>query len=124
MLPQIAWAARNRYNGISWQPDHKPGSLEADLRQMRDTGALGALDQRGLFLHGPCHSCPHVLPTEKHFDAHPDWFGFRADKRRPHGGEWPAVNYCWSNPEANEALAQRRSIPAELPQLKVLHRMD
>ena len=44
MLPQVDWAAKNRYNGISWQAHHKPGSVGEELGQMRNCGVLAALD--------------------------------------------------------------------------------
>jgi hypothetical protein len=121
MLPQVDWAAKNRYNGISWQAHHKPGSVGEELCQMRNCGVLAALDQRGLFLHGPCHSFPYFLPTNKYFTAHLDWFGLYDGKRRPHGGEWPLVNYCWSNPEANaEFVRNVEDFLRDAPQLKIL----
>ena len=102
MLPQIDWAAKNRYNGVSWQAHHKPESVRLEIEQMERAGVLAELDKRGLMLHGPGHSFPFFLPTETYFEKHPEWFGFLDGKRRPHGGEFPAVNYCWSNAEANE----------------------
>jgi hypothetical protein len=120
LLPQIDWAAKNRYNAVSWQAHHAPGSVAKEMEQMKEGGALDALDRRGLALHGPCHSFPFFLPSEKYFDAHPEWFGLFENKRRKHGGEVPLVNYCWSNPEANEEFF--RNIEAFLkkyPQIKM-----
>jgi len=122
ILPQIDWAAKNRFNVISWQAHHEPGSVQKELEQMRDCGALDEMDKRGLSLHGPCHSFPFFLPTEKYFDEHPEWFGLRDGKRRPNGGEWPAVNYCWSNKEANtEFIGNVVAFVKQWPQLKILN---
>jgi len=122
ILPQIDWAAKNRYNFVSWQASMKPpGGPQRGLEQMRDCGALDAIDKRGLGLHGPCHSFPFFLSTEKYFEKHPEWFGWRDGKRRPHGGEWPAVNYCWSNQEANaEFIRNVETFLNDWPQLKIL----
>jgi hypothetical protein len=101
MLPQIDWAAKNRYNGISWQAHHTPGSVGRQMEEMKNCGALAELDKRGLFLHGPCHSFPFFLSTDRYFKEHPEWFGLYKGERRKHGEELPLMNYCWSNPDAN-----------------------
>lgn len=120
MLPQLDWAAKNRYNGVSWQAHHRPGAVGEEMELMKKSGILSALDQRGLFLHGPCHSFPFFLPTEKYFEKHPEWFGLLEGKRRVHGGEYPAVNYCWSNAEANEEFMKNVEVfLQEYRQIKV-----
>lgn len=122
VLPQIDWAAKNRYNVVSWQPNHEPGSMERDMETFRDGGALDALDRRGLALHGPCHSFPFFLPTERYFADHPEWFGLHDGERRPHGGQWPLVNYCWSNPEANaEFIRNVEDFVRRWPQIRILN---
>jgi hypothetical protein len=120
MLPQLDWAAKNRYNGVSWQAHHKPGSVGEEIALMQTSGVLDALDKRGLFLHGPCHSFPYFLPTEKYFAEHPEWFGLYKGERRKHGGEIPVLNYCWSNPAANEEFIRNIEIfLKKYPQLKI-----
>ncbi len=102
LLAQIDWAAKNRFNMISWQPDKSGEFAEDELKQMESCGAIAEMNKRGIMLHGPMHSFPAFLPTRRYFDEHPEWFGLMDGKRSPHGGIWPAVNYCWSNDEANE----------------------
>ena len=99
-IPQLDFAAKNRYNGLSWQCITE--NVESDLATMRKTGILAEMEKRGLMLHGPGHSFPFFLSTEKYFKDHPDWFGMLKGERRPHGGVWPAPNFCMSNPQAVE----------------------
>ena len=75
-LAQLDWAAKNRYNCLSWQC--VPENIDKDLAQMKSLGILAEMEKRGLMLHGPGHSFPYFLPTDKYFDKHPEWFGFRA----------------------------------------------
>ncbi len=120
MLPQLDWAAKNRYNGVSWQAHHRPGAVGEEIALMKSSGVLDALDKRGLFLHGPCHSFPYFLPTEKYFADHPEWFGLHKNERRKHGGEVPLMNYCWSNPQANAEFIRNVEIfLKQYPQLKI-----
>lgn len=122
LLPQIDWAAKNRFSGVSWQVNHHPGSMEREIGQMKEYGALDAIEERGLMLSGPCHSFPFFLSTEEYFKDHPEWFGMNEKgERRPHGGEWPSYNYCWSNAEANEQLIRNmEAFVKRWPQLTVL----
>ena len=97
-IPQLDWAAKNRYNGVSWQCITE--NVASDLATMKSTGILAEMEKRGLMLHGPGHCFPFFLSTEKYFRDHPDWFGMLKGQRRPHGGVWPAPNFCMSSPEA------------------------
>jgi len=99
-LAQIDWAAKNRFNILSWQC--VPEKIEHDLAEMDSKGIFAAMEKRGLVLHGPGHSFPYFLPTDRYFKDHPEWFGFRDGKRQPHGGVWPATNFCMSNRAAVE----------------------
>jgi len=99
-IPQLDWAAKNRYNGLSWQCITE--NVATDLETMRKTGILAEMEKRGLMLHGPGHSFPFFLSTEKCFKEHPEWFGMLKGERKPHGGIWPAPNFCMSNPQARE----------------------
>lgn len=99
-IPQLDWAAKNRYNGLSWQCIAE--NVETDLETMRKTGILAEMEKRGLMLHGPGHSFPFFLSTEKYFKEHREWFGMLKGERKPHGGVWPAPNFCMSNPQARE----------------------
>ncbi len=101
-LPEVDWAAKCRYSVMSWQC--VADKIDGQLAQMKDSGILDAMAKRGILLHGPGHSWPYFIPTEKYFKDHPDWFGMRDGTRRPHGGEWPAANFCLSNPGAAEAF--------------------
>jgi hypothetical protein len=122
VLPQIEWAARNRYNGVAWQPDHRPGRLFDELERYKACGAFDEMKKRGLMFHGPCHSFPFFLPTERYFKDHPEWFGMLKGVRQPHGGQWPAVNYCWSNAEANEEFMRNvEQFVRHWPQIKILN---
>jgi hypothetical protein len=99
-IAQLDWAAKNRYNGLSWQCI--PDLIEAHLAEMESTGVFAAMRKRGMMFHGPGHSFPHFLPTKTYFDKHPQWFGFREGKRQPHGDKWPLTNFCMSNVEAQD----------------------
>ena len=122
LLPQIDWAAKNRYNAVSWQAHHGPGRVAAEIEQMAACGALDAMDKRGLMLHGPGHCFPFFLSSEKYFDEHPEWFGLHDGKRFKHGGEWPMMNYCWSNPEANaEFIRSVEAFVKKWPQIRILY---
>lgn len=122
LLPQIDWAAKNRYNALSWQAHHAPGRVASEIQQMADCGALDEMAKRGLILHGPGHCFPFFLPTEKYFEAHPEWFGLKDGRRRKHGGEWPLMNFCWSNPDAcAEFIRNAETFVKQWPQLKMLY---
>lgn len=99
-IAQLDWAAKNRYNGLSWQCI--PNLIDQHLAEMESTGIFEAMRRRGLMFHGPGHSFPYFLPTAKYFDKHPEWFGFRDGKRQPHGDKWPLTNFCMSNVEAQD----------------------
>lgn len=99
-LAQIDWAAKNRFNTLSWQC--VPEKMDRDLAEMESKGVFAAMEKRGLVLHGPGHSFPYFMPTDRYFKDHPEWFGFHDGKRRPHGGVWPAMNFCMSNKQAVE----------------------
>jgi len=75
LLPQIDWAAKNRYNVLSWQAHHGPGRVASEIEQMAGCGALDEMTKRGQMLHGPGHSFPFFLSTEEYYDDHPEWFG-------------------------------------------------
>lgn len=118
-LAQIDWAAKNRFNTLSWQCVSE--KIDSDLENMQSKGVFEAMEKRGLVLHGPGHSFPYFLPTDKYFKDHPEWFGMRDGKRQPHGGAWPAVNFCMSNPGAVEQFIQNVGTFVEKhPQIKRL----
>lgn len=50
------------------------------------------------------HHVHHVLPVEKHFNAHPEYFTMRNGKRWRHPNPHQQ-NLCWSNPEAIDLAA-------------------
>ena len=50
---------------------------------------------------GWCHTAYHLLPPEKHFAEHPEWYSFRNGKRDPNRGQ-----LCWTNPEVQRELAK------------------
>lgn len=121
MLAQMDWAAKNRYNGVSWQAHHRSGAVGEEIELMKSSGTLAELDKRGLLLHGPGHSFPYFLSTEKYFADHPEWFGLYDGKRRKHGGELPLMNYCWSNADANNELIKNiETFLKNYPQVKIL----
>ena len=98
--PQIDWAMKNRYNGLSWQC--VIDSIDKDLGQMKSDGIFDEISKRDMRLHGPGHSFPYFLPAERYFNDHPEWFGFKNGKRNSNDKIWPALNFCMSNPEAVE----------------------
>lgn len=103
-IAQLDWAAKNRYNGLSWQC--VPEKIDSDLEQMERDGILREMARRGMFMHGPGHSFPYFLPTERYFDDHPEWFGYQDGKRHPHGGQWPLMNFCMSNADARKMFIE------------------
>ena len=118
-IPQLDWAAKNRFNGLSWQCVIE--RLDEDLAAMRETGIFAEMEKRGLMFDGPGHCFPHFLSTEAYFEDHPDWFGFRNGKRQPHGGTWPATNFCMGNPGAVEQfIANVLEFAARYPEIKRL----
>lgn len=122
VLPQIRWAARNRYNVLSWQAHHLPGRVAVEIQQLADCGALDEMTRRGLILHGPGHCFPFFLSSDKYFEKHPEWFGLYDGARRKHGDEVPLMNFCWSNPDAvAEFIRNVESFVARWPQLKMLY---
>ncbi|HNT33393.1 MAG TPA: DUF4838 domain-containing protein [bacterium] len=102
VVAQLDWAAKNRYNGVSWQCVWE--KIDEHLNLMHFSGIFVQMQKRGLQLDGPGHSMPYFLKTQDYFDEHPDWFGLKNAQRQPHGGPWPATNYCTSNKEANETF--------------------
>lgn len=122
LLPQIDWAAKNRYNALSWQAHHAAGRVASEIQQMADCGGLNGMAARGLILHGPGHCFPFFLPSEKYFDEHPEWFGLKNGKRIKHGTELPLTNFCWSNGAAcAEFIRNVEAFVAKWPQLKMLY---
>jgi len=119
-IPQLDWAAKNRFNTLSWQCVVE--LIDQHLEEMNTGGIFDEMAKRGLVLHGPGHSFPYFLSTEKYFEKHPEWFGFRDGKRQPHGGVWPATNYCMSNAEANEEFIQ--NVEAFVKKYPQIERLD
>lgn len=118
-LAQIDWAAKNRFNVLSWQC--VPEKIDSDLAEMQSKGIFAAMEKRGLVLHGPGHSFPYFMPTDKYFKDHPEWFGMRDGKRQPHGGIFPATNFCMSNQAAVEQfVANVEEFVGKHPQIKRL----
>ncbi len=118
-LSQIDWAAKNRFNTLSWQCEAV--KIDRHLEEMHSKGVFEAMEKRGLVLHGPGHSFPYFLSTESYFKDHPEWFGMRDGKRHPHGGVWPAINFCMSNEEAVEQfIANVEAFIKKHPQFKRL----
>lgn len=114
-VAQLDWAAKNRYNGLSWQCVAE--KIDEHLGLMESKGVIAAMEKRGLMLHGPGHSFPYFLATDKYFEAHPEWFGFADGKRHPHGGKWPLMNFCMSNPDAcDEFIRNAESFAKAHPQ--------
>ncbi|MEO6149817.1 MAG: DUF4838 domain-containing protein, partial [Mucilaginibacter sp.] len=121
MLAQLDWAAKNRYNGISWQAHHAPDKIAMQMDEMKNAGTFAEMDRRGLFLHGPGHSFPYFLKTEKYYKEHPEWFGLYKGKRLKHGQDFPLMNYCWSNADANrEFIKNVDEYVHKYPQHKIL----
>lgn len=119
LIPQIDWAAKNRYNCLSWQCVFD--KIESDLQLMKDNGIFEAMEKRGLALHGPGHAFPYFLPASKYFETHPEWFGYRDGKRQSRDSIWPAVNFCMSNPEAcDEFVKNVEAFVKKYPQIKRL----
>ena len=119
-IPQLDWAAKNRFNTLSWQCVVE--LIDRHLEEMKAGGIFDEMAKRGLMLHGPGHSFPYFLSTERYFEKHPEWFGFRDGKRQPHGGVWPATNYCTSNAEANEEFI--RNVEAFVKKYPQIERLD
>ena len=118
-VAQIDWAAKNRYSGISWQC--VPEKMDEHLGEMESKGVFAAMEKRGLMLHGPGHSFPYFLATDKYFKEHREWFGMLKGERQPHGGKWPAVNFCMSNPQACQAFIRNAETFAKKhPQIRWL----
>jgi hypothetical protein len=119
LIPQIDWAAKNRFNCLSWQCVFD--KIESDLELMKEKGIFEAMEKRGLALHGPGHAFPYFLPASKYFEAHPEWFGFRDGKRQSRDAIWPAVTFCMSNPEAcGEFMKNVEAFVKKYPQIKRL----
>ena len=114
-VAQLDWAAKNRYNGLSWQCI--PEKIDEHLAEMESKGVFAGMEKRGLMFHGPGHSFPYFLATDKYFEAHPEWFGFRDGKRQPHGGSWPPTNFCMSNSQAcDEFIRNAEAFIRKYPQ--------
>lgn len=50
---------------------------------------------------GWCHTAYHLLPPDKYFGAHPDWYSEHNGKREAGGGQ-----LCWSNEEMRKELTK------------------
>ncbi len=62
----------------------------------------GFLDRRGgaYTKIGSGHNWQHIIPADRYFEAHPDWFPLIDGERRPRG------QLCLSNPEVLERLTE------------------
>jgi len=100
MKKQLDLAMKARYNCMGWQCHHNT-YVGDQYRELVATGVIGAIEKRGMMLHGPAHSFPHFLPNE-FFDEHPEWFGMMDGKRvkQVFGGR----QFCWSNAEARKTF--------------------
>jgi len=107
-VAQLDWAAKNRYNGLSWQCI--PEKIDEHLAEMESKGIFAGMKKRGLMFHGPGHSFPYFLATDKYFEVHQEWFGFRDGKRQPHGGSWPLTNFCMSNSDACDEFIRNTEV--------------
>ncbi len=101
MIKQLDVAMKARYNGMGWQCDHRT-PVGDQYGELVETGVIRELKNRGMLLHGPAHSFPHFLPTERYFDEHPEWFGMRDGKRV--GQVIGGAQFCWSNAEARKVF--------------------
>lgn len=118
-IAQLDWAAKCRYNGISWQCVWE--KIDEHLDLMWSSGFFDEMGKRDILLDGPGHSFPHFLKTEDYFDEHPEWFGLKNGERQPHGGVWPSTIYCMSNREANETfMTNVESFVRKNPQFRQL----
>jgi hypothetical protein len=101
MIRQLDAAMKARYNGMGWQCDHR-SYVGDQYKELEAKGVIGEIKDRGMLFHGPAHSFPHFLPTERYFEDHPDWFGMRDGKRvaQVYGG----AQFCWSNAEARKVF--------------------
>ncbi|MBN1900997.1 DUF4838 domain-containing protein [Candidatus Sumerlaeota bacterium] len=119
LIPQIDWAAKNRFNCLSWQCVFD--RIESDLELMNDKGIFEAMEKRGLNLHGPGHAFPYFLPASKYFKDHPEWYGYRDGNRQSRDTVFPAVTFCLSNPEACEQFMKNvEMFVKKYPQIKRL----
>jgi hypothetical protein len=51
---------------------------------------------------GWCHTSFMLLPPDKYFEKHPDWYSLQGEKRDWHNGQ-----LCWSNPEMRAELLKQ-----------------
>ena len=78
------WLARMRINGNNGQVLTPPESMGGSITAM----------------HG-CHSYGILVPPGEHFAKHPEWFAIKENGSRSTG------EYCLTNPEPREFVAQR-----------------
>lgn len=100
---QLDWAMKNRYNTMGVQTESET-PLVAQFQKLQAAGLLDALDQRGMWLHGPAHSFDHFLKADEHMAEHPEWFGMRDGKRAPQ--TFAGAQFCWSNAEARKVFTE------------------
>jgi len=77
------WAARNRCNSTAARLDERRG---------------GQITYQGFV-----HTLPQLVPVDKYFDAHPEWFQMRDGKREKER----VRQLCMTNPELRHFVAQR-----------------
>lgn len=118
-MAQLDWAMKCRYNAMGWQSEHKTPIVD-QYQRMVDAGLMEALEQRGMFLHGPGHAFDYLLSSEEFMADHPEWFGLRDGNRVPQ--RYGGAQFCWSNPEARRQFVENtRTFVASCPQIRILY---
>lgn len=119
-IKQLDCAMKNRYNGMGWQAmaSNQKKTLIEQYQELDSAGVTAELKKRGMFIHGPAHSFDQLLPTDKYFAAHPDWFGMRNGKRVPQS--YIGAQFCWSNADARkEFIKNALAFAKQAPLIKI-----
>ena len=95
---ELPWAHKNRLNHVTFTDKPEQGGSQESSR-----------NSFHIYPNGDFHSFQAILPPEKHFNDHPDWYPLI-------GGRRTCSTYtqlCTSNPEVAEAVADRLKREAE-----------
>lgn len=101
------WCARNLINDSGAHPEHVVSDNFGGEMQWSPPAS--------------CHSIFHLIPPEKYFHDHPEWWALKDGKRTHRDARGITADYCLSNPELlDAAIREIRSYLKQAPESRLI----